>query len=458
MTEILDPDLHNHAELPEGMGGQWERANRGLVMNILRDTLGVNDGAGTVLFQPPVNNRSAGADMQTGKSTGKEETRAGQRLEQATYRSKAARMRDFLAEVDQYGNKPMYVFGNIRRSELGLEDTALELSGSAVHHIRSHHPEFNSWEKIEEVVVNGEAYTIPSRRGKSSGMAFVLKEAEGWHTVLGYLTDTKRGRRFIIGTSFIDAPNKMERWFKQIQAIPFSQKAGGSPAYPSPQKRNVISEPEQDGLYDQNIHQTAADVNLTEEKKYAPRARVSFGMREDGRALIEFFRSADVTSAPHELFHIFRRELQETAMREGAGERSRKLWQEVMDFVGAKPDQPLTADQEEAFARAGERFLLEGKAPVPELKAVFRKFRQWFLEIYGGADSAGLEISDGMRRTFRKMLNVSAEEAESTVRAALGRMALRLPAAPEQNTPARRQFFHSPYQERQQESAEEMEE
>ena len=189
-----------------------------------------------------------------------------------------------------------------------------------------------------------------------------------------------------------------------------------------------------------------------------PRARVSFGMREDGRALIEFFRSADVTSAPHELFHIFRRELQETAMREGAGERNRKLWQEVMDFVGAKPDQPLTAEQEEAFARAGERFLLEGKAPVPELKAVFRKFRQWFLEIYDGADSAGLEISDGMRRTFRKMLNVSAEEAESTVRAALGRMALRLPAAPEQNTPARRQFFHSPYQERQQESAEEMEE
>ena len=51
LTEIIDPDWHNHAELPEGMGGQWARANRGDVMNILRDKLGVNDGSGQVLFQ-----------------------------------------------------------------------------------------------------------------------------------------------------------------------------------------------------------------------------------------------------------------------------------------------------------------------------------------------------------------------------------------------------------------------
>lgn len=63
LTEIIDPGLHNHAELPEGMGGQWERANRGDVMNILREKLGVNDGSGRILFHAadgdPANARGA---------------------------------------------------------------------------------------------------------------------------------------------------------------------------------------------------------------------------------------------------------------------------------------------------------------------------------------------------------------------------------------------------------------
>ena len=72
LTEIIDPGLHNHAELPEGMGGQWERANRGDVMNILREKLGVNDGSGRILFQAadadPANARGAASFGPDGRS------------------------------------------------------------------------------------------------------------------------------------------------------------------------------------------------------------------------------------------------------------------------------------------------------------------------------------------------------------------------------------------------------
>nr|DAG73924.1 MAG TPA: crystallin beta/gamma motif-containing protein [Caudoviricetes sp.] len=150
-----------------------------------------------------------------------------------------------------------------------------------------------------------------------------------------------------------------------------------------------------------------------------PRARVTFGA-EDGRAVIEFFKSADVTSAPHELYHIFRREIEQTAKAEGASERSKQMWRRIEEFVGAEPGQAWTREMEEKFARAGERFLLEGVAPSPALESVFARLKQWFMEIYTNADAAGLEISDGMRQVFGDMLALSPEESDIAFRYGLG--------------------------------------
>ncbi|WP_418764643.1 hypothetical protein [Mailhella sp.] len=150
-----------------------------------------------------------------------------------------------------------------------------------------------------------------------------------------------------------------------------------------------------------------------------PRARVTFGA-EDGRAVIEFFKSADVTSAPHELYHIFRREIEQTAKAEGASERSKQMWRRIEEFVGAEPGQVWTREMEEKFARAGERFLLEGVAPSPALESVFARLKQWFMEIYTNADAAGLEISDGMRQVFGDMLSLSPEESDMAFRYGLG--------------------------------------
>ena len=52
LTEIIDPGSLNAASLSKDGEEHATRANRGIVMNILRDRLGVNDGSGQVLFQP----------------------------------------------------------------------------------------------------------------------------------------------------------------------------------------------------------------------------------------------------------------------------------------------------------------------------------------------------------------------------------------------------------------------
>lgn len=153
-----------------------------------------------------------------------------------------------------------------------------------------------------------------------------------------------------------------------------------------------------------------------------PRARVTFDAAEGGRAVIEFFSAADASSAPHELYHIFRREMAESAARPDAPQRVREDWARIEEFVGAEPGQAWTREMEEKFARAGERFLLEGKAPTPALQGVFERLRQWFLELYANADAAGLHISPAMREVFGNMLSVPAEQGDMAFRKALGEL------------------------------------
>lgn len=144
-----------------------------------------------------------------------------------------------------------------------------------------------------------------------------------------------------------------------------------------------------------------------------PRARLLFDAREDGRAVIEFFRAADASSAPHELYHIFRREMAESAVRPDAPRYLVDDWKRIEAFVGVEPGKPWTRDMEEKFARAGERFLLEGIAPTAELRGVFERLRQWFLNIYRQMDDAGLHISPAMREVFSRMFAAPARNADN---------------------------------------------
>jgi len=165
------------------------------------------------------------------------------------------------------------------------------------------------------------------------------------------------------------------------------------------------------------------DLGLPSEMPDAetPRGSVTF-RPEDGKAVITFFKNTDASTLPHEMFHIFRRELAETAGMEGSSPQSRDMWAKVCEFVGAKEGEKWTVEQEEMFARAGERYLLEGKAPNAQLRGVFERMKQWFMEIYTSVDAAGMEISDTMRQVFGDMFKLSPEEADMAFRYGFGKM------------------------------------
>jgi len=157
-----------------------------------------------------------------------------------------------------------------------------------------------------------------------------------------------------------------------------------------------------------------------------PRARgaVSF---DEGKAVITFFQNSDATTAPHEMFHIFRREMADAAHAPGASDTIRARYAQMEDFVGAKPGKAWTRSQEEKFARAGEAFLMEGRAPSPALQPAFDSMKGFFLDVYSSADAAGLEISPQMRNVFNDMLTVPFSEAERNFTYAVGDILTREP-------------------------------
>lgn len=138
--------------------------------------------------------------------------------------------------------------------------------------------------------------------------------------------------------------------------------------------------------------------------------RGSVQFQNDGRAVITFFKASDLSTAPHEIYHVFRRDLEDLAARPEASGNVKNDWEAVCAFVGAKPGQKWTVEQDEKFADAGIRYLADGEAPIPELKGVFERFRQWLLAVYRSLRGLpGSEISPAMRGVMDRLLAPAGE-------------------------------------------------
>lgn len=121
----------------------------------------------------------------------------------------------------------------------------------------------------------------------------------------------------------------------------------------------------------------------------AKQGSVTFG--DDGAAVIRAFDAKDSSTLVHEVGHIFRRDLNYTeldvvAKLGGLADADELKRLEVEFQLGnikkGDADYDRYEKAEEMFARGWERYLLEGKAPIPELKSVFDKFTRWLYDIY----------------------------------------------------------------------------
>ncbi len=146
--------------------------------------------------------------------------------------------------------------------------------------------------------------------------------------------------------------------------------------------------------------------------KQAPRGGISFD-QDSGKAIIRIFKEADVSTALHEfaghfaIEHLLRAENMGTISEAGARDLAT-----LRSWVGAEKE--LTTEQREQIARGFEAYLMEGKAPTPEVLTIFEKIKRWLLEIYRDMAALGVELSDEVRSVFDRWILLE-DEADAVM-------------------------------------------
>ncbi len=136
---------------------------------------------------------------------------------------------------------------------------------------------------------------------------------------------------------------------------------------------------------------------------------------DSGEAIIRIFKDGDISTVIHEftghflIEHMLRAEAMGTLSAEGARDLSI-----LRNWVGALENEALTVEQKEQIARGVEAYLMEGKAPTPEVTTVFEKIKRWLLDIYREIRALGVELSDEVRNVFDRWVMLE-DEADAVM-------------------------------------------
>ena len=145
------------------------------------------------------------------------------------------------------------------------------------------------------------------------------------------------------------------------------------------------------GSLDRSFYQSVGDE---------PRGSIRF---DDGRAVIHLLAKADSSTLIHEAGHAWLEELALDAATDAAPAQLRDDMSTVRTWLGNDGGE-FTTDQHEQFARAAERYLMEGKAPSAALARVFSRFKQWLTKIYRTVTALDTPINDDIRQVFDRLL------------------------------------------------------
>ena len=179
---------------------------------------------------------------------------------------------------------------------------------------------------------------------------------------------------------------------------------------------------------------------------------------EEGRAIITMFQNADASTVIHEMVgHYFIQNLLDEGAKSAAPDWMKADRQKALDWAASQDvareltklmvsaegknnqeavamfrdalayvesggqtteaatdsghdhHQALRAAYHELLARAGEAYIMEGKAPSAEMRPLFRRFTEWLIEIYQDIRALGVTLSPEIRGVFDRMIATETE-------------------------------------------------
>lgn len=138
--------------------------------------------------------------------------------------------------------------------------------------------------------------------------------------------------------------------------------------------------------------------------------------------LINLFENANESTPFHEAAHIYLLEMVRISQGNTGTEAMHREMATIMDWLGVTSVDQITRGHHEMFARGFEAYLMEGKAPVPELIPAFKRFQRWLKAVYKQAAALGVKLTPEIRKIFDGMLAAEAAVDQATAAAGMAAM------------------------------------
>lgn len=154
-----------------------------------------------------------------------------------------------------------------------------------------------------------------------------------------------------------------------------------------------------------------------------PRGRIVF---DGAKRTIELFQSRNLSTALHEMSHMWLEELMFDASLPDAPDQLKADAKAVKAYFAANGHAMdggfIPTEAHELWARSGERYFMEGKAPSSALVLLFESFRAWLIGIYKVVDRLRAPITPEIREVFDRLIATDEEIAAAQERQALGQL------------------------------------
>lgn len=135
------------------------------------------------------------------------------------------------------------------------------------------------------------------------------------------------------------------------------------------------------------------------------RGKITFN---SGQATIDLFKTRNLSTFLHEVGHLWLEELRFDAELADAPAELKADWETVNKWFASQgygsTDGIITTEAHEMWARGVERYLMEGKSPVPALKRIFETFRVWLTSIYKTVDALKSPITPEIRAVMDRLI------------------------------------------------------
>ena len=144
------------------------------------------------------------------------------------------------------------------------------------------------------------------------------------------------------------------------------------------------------------------------------RGRIIF---DEAQRTIELFKDRNLSTAIHELGHLFVEQLSIDAAMPDAPQQLKddydtlRAWWKA-NGITVNIGEPIPTEAHELTARGFERYFMEGKAPSSALQRIFETVSQWMLNIYKAVKNLNAPITPEVREVFDRAL-ATREEIEA---------------------------------------------